>query len=63
MNTPPPTLSPVRIYVLWHPSFAKGLALARWIYNWLRLETMEGIPVSFPVQFRHGFKNTLADTP
>jgi SLOG cluster2/TIR domain len=47
MNTPPPALSPVRIYLLWHPKFAAGLALARWIYNWFRLETMEGIPVFF----------------
>jgi hypothetical protein len=42
-----PTLSPVRIYVLWHPKFAEGLALARRIYYWFRLETMEGIPVFF----------------
>ena len=40
-----PALSPVRIYVLWHPKFAEGLVLARRIYYWFRLETMEGIPV------------------
>jgi SLOG cluster2/TIR domain len=47
MKSPPSTLSPVRIYILWHPNFAGGLALARRIYNWFRLETMEGIPVFF----------------
>jgi SLOG cluster2/TIR domain len=59
MNTPPPTLSPVRIYVLWHPSFSKGLVLARWIYNWLRLETMEGIPVFFRSDSAPGAKTPL----
>jgi hypothetical protein len=47
MKAPPTTLSPVRIYILWHPKFVQGLALARRIYNWFRLETMEGIPVFF----------------
>jgi hypothetical protein len=42
-----PNLSPVRIYVLWHPKFTEGLVLARRIYDWFRLETMEGIPVFF----------------
>ncbi len=40
-------LSPVRIYVLWHPKFEVGLTLARRIYHWFRLENMEGIPVYF----------------
>jgi SLOG cluster2/TIR domain len=66
---PPRHLSPVRIYVLWHPDFDRapeleskpaaslsqpekdrinrGLKMARRIYHWFRLETMEGIPVYF----------------
>jgi len=41
------TVASVRIYVLWHPGFEKGLELARHIYAWFRLENMEGIPVFF----------------
>lgn len=39
--------TPVRIYVLWHADYAKGLKLARHIYHWFRLSTGEGIPVYF----------------
>ncbi|BCX47480.1 conserved hypothetical protein [Haloferula helveola] len=39
--------TPVRIYVLWHKSFAEGLPLARHIYHWFRLPSGEGIPVYF----------------
>ncbi|MCC6234368.1 MAG: hypothetical protein IT580_17130, partial [Verrucomicrobiales bacterium] len=48
-SAPPATASaaPVRIYVLWHPDFAAGEAIAYEIYRWFRLETMEGIPVFF----------------
>jgi hypothetical protein len=68
-DTPTSHLSPVRIYVLWHPDFDRapeleskpaaspsqpekdrinrGLKMARRIYDWFRLETMEGIPVYF----------------
>ncbi len=50
------SLSPIRIYVLWHPDMDKsedpalknrGISLARRIYQWFRLETMDGIPVYF----------------
>lgn len=50
------SLSPIRIYVLWHPDMDKsenpatknrGITLARRIYHWFRLETMDGIPVYF----------------
>lgn len=53
---PNPSLSPIRIYVLWHPDMDKskdpaeknrGLVLARRIYYWFRMENMEGIPVYF----------------
>jgi hypothetical protein len=55
-STPNPSLSPIRIYVLWHPDMDKshdpahvnrGITLARRIYHWFRLETMDGIPVYF----------------
>lgn len=68
-TTPSPGLSPIRIYVLWHPDFDwpaefhgrprkslsedekrkvdRGQRLARRIYHWFRLETMDGIPVYF----------------
>ena len=39
--------TPVRIYVLWHPSFRQGKTLARRIYHWFRLPSAEGIPVYF----------------
>lgn len=41
------TVSPVRIYVLWHREFTDGRRLARRIYHWFRIETGEGIPVFF----------------
>ncbi len=55
-TTSGPNLSPIRIYVLWHPDMDKGeppsqdhrgLKLARRIYHWFRMENMEGIPVYF----------------
>lgn len=51
-----PSVSPVRIYILWHPDMDKsefpelrdrGTTLARRIYHWFRMENMEGIPVYF----------------
>jgi len=42
-----PIQTPVRIYVLWHPSCEGGESLARHIYHWFRLPTAEGIPVYF----------------
>ncbi len=38
-------LSPVRIYVLFHPDSAEGKDLTDRIYDWFRMRNMEGIPV------------------
>lgn len=69
MTSKPVNLSPIRIYILWHPGFDlpekladrdpatfseseitrvdRGLKLARRIYHWFRMDSMEGIPVYF----------------
>jgi hypothetical protein len=46
-RTSPGTVAPIRIYVLWHPDFEDGEAIAYQIYRWFRLDSMEGIPVFF----------------
>lgn len=42
-----PIQTPIHIYVLWHPRFTRGMELAARIYQWFRLDNIEGIPVFF----------------
>lgn len=42
--------SPVQIFVLWHPDYAHGAALARSIFDWFRTAEGYGIPVHYRCQ-------------